>query len=159
KVANAISKLHDVPVVELAVLSPQNIRLTFSSETSLPEPWIPYHGDRNSPCDQWGITHDEAMAFEWEQKYGYQVAGLTSVGTLANGSRALLNTARWEILQIVGSEAWVQDLLITQVMNHAAEPWSSNHDIWMVGFGDTADRLINFRVKGHTRPHLQTACP
>jgi hypothetical protein len=157
KVANAISRLNETPQVELAVLSPQSIRLTFSEETTLPEPWVPYNGDRNAPCDQWGIGHDDAMTLEWGQEYNHRVAGLTGIGTLADGSRALLNTSRWEILQIAGTKPWVHDLLVTQVMNQAAEPWSSSHDIWMVGFEDTADKLMNFLVKEHPRHHFKTA--
>ena len=154
KVAAWLSK-QETPVVEMAVLSPRTVTITFAKETVLPEPWVSYHKDPGTPSDHWGITHEHAMNLPYNEGFGTPVAGLTGIGTLVDGSRGLINTARWEVLQIAGTEEWVQDLLLTQIMSQAAEPWSSEHDIWLVGFEEAADKLMNFLIGEHPRHHFK----
>lgn len=142
----------DLPVVEFAVLSPQTITLTFAEDVVLHEPWASPLEEPHHPSDQWGITHQDAFTLPRGEGYGWQAAGLTGLGTLSDGNRLLVSTCRWEILQIVGTEEWAHNLMITQVMSQAAEPWSAEHDIWLIGFGDTAEKLISF-LSGEHPPH------
>lgn len=139
----------ELPLVELATLSRRVIALTFAEPTILPEPWVSEAGDPYEPHDQWGITLQHALGLPRGSGYGWQVAGLTGLGTLADGSRGLLNTSRWEILGIAGTPEWTRNLMITQAMNQAAEPWSAEHDIWLIGYGDTAEKLVSFLAPYH----------
>src|SRR5699024_9283648 len=138
-----------LPLVELGRISPSAITLTFSEDAVLPEPWVSPTGDRYTAHDQWGITLQDAIELPRGDEYGWQIAGLTGLGTLADGSRGLFNTCRWEILQIAGTPEWTRTLMLTQVMNQAAEPWSTDHDIWLIGFGETAEKLMSFLAKEH----------
>lgn len=156
-VAAWMSAKPQLPIVELATLSPRAITLTFHENVTLPEPWVSQAGDPEEPHDQWGITHQDAQHLPQGDSYGWQMSSLTGLGTLIDGSRALVNTVLWEVLQIAGEPAWTRDLMITQVMSQAAEPWSDNHDIWLVGFDETADKLMNFLINEHPRHRFKTA--
>lgn len=149
---------HDqLPLVELGRIFPGAITLTFSEEAILPEPWVSAAGDPYLAHDQWGITLQDALDLPRSDQYGWQVAGLTGLGTLTDGSRGLVNTCRWEILQIAGTPAWTRNLMLTQVMNQAAEPWSVEHDLWLIGFEETAEKLMSFLAKEHPRHRFHTA--
>ncbi|MGP9587205.1 hypothetical protein ACT3TB_16270 [Micrococcaceae sp. AOP34-BR2-30] len=141
-----------LPVIEFAVLSPQTITVTFAEETILPEPWVSPLEDPFRPHDKWAIAHHDAVSLSRGQGYGWQASGLTGLGTLSDGNRLLVSTCRWEILQIAGTEKWTRDLMLTQVMSQAAEPWSTEHDIWLIGFGDMAEKLTSF-LSGEHPPH------
>lgn len=141
-----------LPLVEIANLAPRSLTLTFAEPTVLPEPWISQAGNPDESHDQWGITLQHAMGLPQGEGYGWQIAGLTGIGTLADSSRGFLNTSRWEALGIAGSPEWTRNLMITQVMNQAAEPWSVDHDIWLIGYGDTAEKLTSFLAPYHP-PH------
>lgn len=147
-----MNTMQDLPVVEFAVLSPQTITLTFAEDVVLPEPWVSPLEEPHRPNDQWGIPHQDAFTLSRGEGYGWQAAGLTGLGTLSDGNRLLVSTCRWQILQIVGTEEWARNLMITQVMSQAAEPWSAEHDIWLIGFGDTAEKLTSF-LSGEHPPH------
>lgn len=139
----------ELPIVEIGRISPRAVTLTFSEEVLLPDPWVSALGDNHNAHDQWGIELSNALALARSEQYGWQVSGLTGIGTLIDGSRGLVNTCRWEILQIAGSPEWTQNLILTQVMNQAAEPWSAEHDLWLVGFGESAEKLMNFLANEH----------
>lgn len=151
-VAAWLDTMPDLPVVEFAVLSPHTISITFAEDAVLPEPWGSPLGDPQQSHNQWGITHHDAVSLPRGESYGWQTAGLTALGTLSDGNRLLVSTCRWETLQIAGTDEWVRNLIITCVMNQAAEPWSAEHDIWLIGFGDTAKKLTNFLADEHP-PH------
>lgn len=146
-----------LPLVELARITPSSVMLTFSEEAILPEPWVSRIGDQYAPHDQWGIALHDALELPRSEQYGWQISGLTALGTLADGSRGLVNTCRWEILQLVGTPQWTRSLILTQVMNQAAEPWSMQHDIWLIGFEDTAEKLMSFLAKEHPLHRFHTA--
>lgn len=148
-IATWLSTQKKLPVVELATLSRRVISLTFAEAVELAAPWVSQARGGGGSHDQWGITLQHAMELPNGEGYGWQVAGLTGMGTLADGSRGLINTSRWGILGIAGTPEWTRHLMITQVMNQAAEPWSKGQDIWLVGYGETADKLISFLAPYH----------
>lgn len=145
-----------LPIVELANLSPRTITLTFAEPTVLPDPWVNPLRDSREPSDQWGITLQHALNLTRGEGYGWQVSGLTGMGTLADQSRLLMNTTRWELLGLAGSPDWVKHLMTTQVMNQAAERWSNEHDIWLVGYQELGDKLMNFLSSYHPVQHFRT---
>lgn len=148
-VAAWLSAEHSLPLVEMANLAPRSLNLSFAEPTVLPSPWVSQAGDPEEPHDQWGITLQHAMGLPQGDGYGWQMAGLTGIGTLAGGSRGFLNTSRWEALGIAGTPEWTRALMLTQVMNQAVEPWSAEHDIWLIGYGDTAEKLTSFLAPYH----------
>lgn len=156
-IAAWLGEYAQLPLVELARITPSSVTLTFSEEAILPEPWVSRIGDQYAPHDQWGIALHDALELPRSEQYGWQVSGLTALGTLADGSRGLINTCRWEILQIVGTPQWTRNLILTQVMNQAAEPWSIEHDIWLIGFESTAEKLVSFLAKEHPLHRFHTA--
>lgn len=137
-----------LPIVEFANLSRRTVTLTFAEPAVLPDPWVAPTGSREADS-VWGITLEHAESLQHAENYGWQFSGLTGIGTLSDQSRALLNTTRWEILGIAGTPQWVRTLMLTQVMNQAAEPWSNDHDIWLVGYEETGDKLMNFLSAYH----------
>ena len=151
-VAAWLDTMPDLPVVEFAVLSSQTISITFAEDAVLPAPWGSPLDDAQQPYSHWGITHHDAVSLPRGEGYGWQTAGLTEVGTRVDGNRVLLNTCRWDTLQIAGTDEWVRTLIITAVANQVAEPWSAEHDIWLVGFEDTARKIINVLAEDHP-PH------
>lgn len=156
-VASWIGAQKRLPIVELATLSQRALTLTFSEHVELPYPWVSQAGPADEPHDQWGITLQHAMSLPKGDEYGWQVAGLTGMGTLADGSRGLINTSRWGILGLAGSPEWTRRLMITQVMNQAAEPWSKGQDIWLVGYGEIAEKLTSFLAPYHPPHRMHTA--
>lgn len=156
-VAAWMSDQRGLPIVELATLSPRAITFTFAEPAVLSEPWVSQAGGSGRAHDQWGITLQHAMSLPHGDGHGWQMAGMTGMGTLADGSRAFINTSRWGILGIAGTPEWARDLMITQVMNQAAEPWSKGQVIWLVGYGETADKLINFLSPYHPHYRFKTA--
>lgn len=147
----------NLPIVELATLSPRTVTVTFSEPVALPEPWVSQQGKTGKSHDQWGITLQHAMELRHGDGYGWQVSGMTGLGTLSDGSRAFINTSRWGILGIAGTAEWTRNLMITQVMNQAAEPWSEGQVIWLVGYGETAEKLIQFLSPYHPHFRFKTA--
>ena len=156
-VAAWLSTETQIPLIELATLSRRAITLTLAEPAILPEPWVSEAGDSYEAHDCWGITLQHAAGLPRGDSYGWQVAGLTGLGTLADGSRGLLNTSRWEILGIAGTPEWTQNLMITQVMNQAVEPWSVDHDIWLIGYGEVAAKLVSFLATYHPVHRFHTA--
>ncbi|MGP5022724.1 hypothetical protein ACTXIU_14180 [Glutamicibacter arilaitensis] len=138
-----------LPIVEFANLSRRTVTLTFAEPAVLPDPWVAPNDGTREANSTWGITLEHAQSLPQAEAYGWQFSGLTGIGTLADQSRALLNTTRWEILGLAGTPQWTHTLMLTQVMNQAAEPWSNDHDIWLVGYGETGDKLMNFLSAYH----------
>lgn len=139
----------NVPAVELAQVSPQAVKLTFTESVSLPAPWV--NEDRAPESDTWGLTHEQALALPRSEIYAEQMATLTGLGNILDGRRIFASTARWGLLNIAGSADWVEALMLGQVMNQAAEPWSADCNIWLVGFGETAEKLTSFLAPYHPR--------
>lgn len=156
-IASWLSTEPDLPLIEFARLTPRVITLSFADDVILPDPFQSETGDPETPHDQWGITHQHAMNLPQGEAYGWQTAGLTGLGTLVDGSRALVNTCRWEILQIAGTPEWTRNIMITQVMSQATEPWSVDHDIWLIGFEETAEKLASFLVNQQPRHRFHIA--
>lgn len=156
-VASWMDLQRNLPIVELATLSPRTVTITFSEPVVLPEPWVSQQGQSGKLHDQWGITLQHAMGLRHGDGYGWQISGMTGLGTLADGSRAFINTSRWGILGIAGTPEWTRNLMITQVMNQAAEPWSEGQVIWLVGYGETAEKLIQFLSPYHPHYRFKTA--
>lgn len=144
----------EAPTVEFVSLEPRTISVTFTEDTVLPKPWTSPHGDNVQPSDLWGLTHQYATTLPQAEAPGFQVAGLTGVGNLNHGGRLLLNTSRWELLSIVGTPKWSYETMLSQVMNHAAEPWSRDHEFWLVGFGDVAEKLVSYCAHVHPAPRF-----
>lgn len=137
----------DLPAVELAQVSPHAVKVTFAEDVSLPSPWI---NEEHSPqSDTWALTHEQAMALPRSERYGSQMTALTGLGNIVDGRRIFASTSRWGLLNIAGTDDWVESLLLGQIMNQAAEPWSSDCNIWLVGFGETAEKLTSFLAAYH----------
>lgn len=137
----------DLPAVELAQVSPHAVKITFAEDVSLSSPWI---NEEHSPqSDTWALTHEQAMALPRSERYGSQMTALTGLGNIVDGRRIFASTSRWGLLNIAGTDDWVESLLLGQVMNQAAEPWSSDCNIWLVGFGETAEKLTSFLAAYH----------
>src|SRR5699024_1271605 len=83
-----------LPLVELARITPSSVMLTFSEEAILPEPWCSRIADQYAHQDRWCIALYEALELPSSGQNGWQTSGLTALGTLAEGSRGLDNTRR-----------------------------------------------------------------
>jgi hypothetical protein len=146
-VASWLGAERNLPDVELAQVSPVAVKITFIEPVAMPDPWINEHGEAES--DTWALTHDQAMSLPRSQVYGDQMTSLTGLGNIIDGRRIFASTARWGLLNIAGTADWVESLMVGQVMNQAAEPWSADCNIWLVGFGETAEKLTSFLSSYH----------
>lgn len=149
---------HDeAPIVELAVMSTEVVLLTFSEPVELPEPF--YSPDEDSPVlsDSWQIDVYDALALDGGDQLGTQMLGLVGIGNTTAGAQAFINTTRWGVFGIVGSPDWVQRALISQAMVQAAQMWSQDQHIWLVGMGETAQKLIHLMRNYHPEENFHTA--
>jgi hypothetical protein len=153
-VASWIGAERNLPAVELAQVSPVAVKVTFIEPVMMPDPWINEHNEAES--DTWALTHDQAMSLPRSQVYGDQMTSLTGLGNIVDGRRIFASTARWGLLNIAGTADWVESLMIGQVMNQAAEPWSADCNIWLVGFGETAEKLTSFLSSYHPIHRFRT---
>lgn len=142
-----------LPPVELATVSPRTVTLTFGEPATLPEPWVSEEG--GAPDETWGVTHDHALTLPRGSGHGRQMTTLTGLGNVVDGSRVFASTSRWGLLNIAGTEEWTDALMLGQVMNQAAEPWSSASDIWMVGYQENAEKLVSFLSAHHPLHRLR----
>jgi hypothetical protein len=143
-----------VPVVELAAISRDAITLGLQEETRLPEPFVATAEEGSEHCDTWRITIAEALELPGGEDYGYQTTALTALGNKADGSRILLNVARWQIFGIIGTAAWARTALLSQVMVQATESWGRDQHLWLVGLDQTAEKLIHFLRRYHPEHHF-----
>lgn len=153
-VASWLGAERNLPAVELAQVSPVAVKVTFIEPVMMPDPWINEHNEAES--DTWALTHDQAMSLPRSQVYGDQMTSLTGLGNIIDGRRIFASTARWGLLNIAGTTDWVESLMIGQVMNQAAEPWSADCNIWLVGFGETAEKLTSFLAPYHPIHRFRT---
>lgn len=152
-VAAWMSSESSLPPVELATVSPRTVTLTFGEPTTLPDPWVS-EGDGGAD-ETWGVTHDHALTLPRGAGHARQMVALTGLGNVVDGSRVFASTARWGLLNIAGTEEWTEALMLGQVMNQAAEPWSSESDIWMVGYQEDAEKLVSFLSAHHPLHRLR----
>jgi hypothetical protein len=144
-----------LPVVELAAISRDAITLGLQDEARLPEPFVAVSADEDAGlCDTWRISIPEALDLPGGEDYGYQTTALTALGNKVDGSRILLNVSRWQIFGIVGTETWARQALVSQVMVQATESWGRDQHLWLVGLGQTAEKLIHFLRRYHPEHHF-----
>lgn len=153
-VASWFGAERNLPAVELAQVSPVAVKVTFIEPVMMPDPWINEHNEAES--DTWALTHDQAMSLPRSAVYGDQMTSLTGLGNIIDGRRIFASTSRWGLLNIAGTADWVESLMIGQVMNQAAEPWSADCNIWLVGFGETAEKLTSFLSSYHPIHRFRT---
>lgn len=155
-IARWLAEHPEVPLVELAAISRDNITLGLLEPAQLPEPFE-VSGDTSESSDTWKITISDALELAGDDDYGYQTTALTAIGNKADGSRILLNVSRWQIFGIVGTEDWARAALVGQIMVQATESWSRDQDLWLVGLGETARKLIHFLSKYHPEHRFHVA--
>lgn len=153
-VASWLGAEPNLPAVELAQVSPVAVKVTFIEPVTMPDPWVNEHNEVES--DTWALTHDQAISLPRSQVYGDQMTSLTGLGNIIDGRRIFASTARWGLLNVAGTSDWVESLMIGQVMNQAAEPWSADCNIWLVGFGKTAEKLTSFLSPYHPIHRFRT---
>lgn len=154
-IARWLAEQPHLPVVELAAISREAITLGLQDEARLPEPFEAVPADEDEgPCDTWRISITEALELAGGEDYGYQTTALTALGNKTDGSRILLNVGRWQIFGIVGTETWARQALVSQVMVQATESWSRDQHLWLVGLGQTAEKLIHFLRRYHPEHHF-----
>lgn len=147
----------EVPIVELAVMSPEAVLLTFAEPVELPEPF--YSADEDAPehSDSWQINVDDALTLDGSNHLGTQMMALVGIGTTTAGAQAFVNTTRWGAFGIAGTPEWTQRALLSQAMVQAAQLWSQDQQIWLVGMGETAPKLIHLMRDYHPEENFHTA--
>lgn len=147
----------EVPIVELAVMSPEAVLLTFAEPVDLPEPF--YSADEDAPAhsDSWQINVDDTLTLEGSDHLGSQMMALVGIGTTTAGAQAFVNTTRWGAFGIAGTPEWTQRALLSQAMVQAAQLWSQDQQIWLVGMDETADKLIHLMRDYHPEENFHTA--
>lgn len=153
-VASWLGAERDLPTVELAQVSPHAVKITFTEPATLSDPWV--NEEKATQSDTWALTHEQALLLPRSDIYGSQMATLTGLGNIVDGRRIFASTSRWGLLNVAGTAEWVESLMLGQVMNQAAEPWSVNCNIWLVGFGETAEKLTSFLAPYHPIHRFRT---
>lgn len=153
-VASWLGAERDLPTVELAQVSPHAVKVTFTEPATLSDPWV--NEEKATQSDTWALTHEQALSLPRSDTYGSQMATLTGLGNIVDGRRIFASTSRWGLLNVAGTAEWVESVMLGQVMNQAAEPWSVNCNIWLVGFGETAEKLTSFLAPYHPIHRFRT---
>lgn len=146
KVALYFGDRPDLPMVELGQIKEHEITLTFGDDVTLEAPFYQVSWDYR---DQWAISHVDALGLATGDVHGHQTMALTAIGHSLSGSKILFNTNRWQILGSVGMARFTTSFMIGQVMEHATEPWTRDHHLWLVGYRELAQKLITFLAPYH----------
>lgn len=152
-----MAEANDVPIVELAVMSPEAVLLTFAEPVDLPAPFYSVDEDAPERSDSWQINVDDALTLEGGDELGTQMMALVGIGTTTAGAQAFVNTTRWGVFGIAGTPEWTQRALLSQAMVQAAQLWSQDQQIWLVGMGETAPKLIHLMRNYHPEENFHTA--
>lgn len=136
-----------LPVVELADINNERVMLTFGeSGMTLPSPFVS-EGDDQMPA--WSITHEDATDLPSASGHAWQMESLAPIGTTEDKSLLLVNVAVVGIMGIAGTSDYVRGMMIGQVIEQATLPWTREHHIWLVGFGEVSQKLIAFLARYH----------
>jgi hypothetical protein len=136
----------ELPTVDMGLIKKDVIKLTFNDPQELD---YPFQFQSNDGGSHWTITHGDALMLETGNAYGWQSAALTAIGNAPNGEKMLLNTNRFHLMGLAGLDQFISGIMVGQVMEHATEPWTTEHHIWLVGYRELGPKLVNFLQEYH----------
>lgn len=145
----------DVPMTLSGAISAEKITLTFDEPARLEAPFAPAYGDEGGTV--WEIRCADTAQLPQGTAPGQQVEALTAIGHMRMDgvtSRMLVNMTGLRVLSIDAQPDFAREVMIGQVMEQATEPWSREHHIWLVGFGDLGPQLVEFLRPYHQHFHL-----
>jgi hypothetical protein len=146
KVAFYLGDHPELPIVEMGVINKEIVGLTFGKPVKLE---YPFEFESDQGGNHWNISHQDALSLSTGRTYGWQAAGLTAIGNSPAGDKMLLNTNRWHVMGLAGLDQFISAVMVGQVMEHAAEPWTVEHHIWLVGYRELGPKLVNFLTQYH----------
>ncbi|MBG6184738.1 hypothetical protein IWX65_002716 [Arthrobacter sp. CAN_A214] len=141
----------ELPIVEMGLIDETSIGLSFGVDYELEYPFLRESEDDGS---HWKISHRDALSLSTGDTYGWQTAALTAIGNSASGGKMLLNTNRWHVLGLGGLDQFISAVMVGQVMEHATEPWTAEHHIWLVGYRELGPKLVNFLTSYHDHSYF-----
>lgn len=142
----------EIPMVIGGGMTQNEITLSFESGVDLPSPFLPLDDGEDQP-ETWAIACADTVDLQTGTSYGRQMQALTAFGHLSEGGevrRILTSTVGTKILGMAGREPFKRSLMIGQIMEQATEPWGADHQLWLVGFGDLGDQLIQYLSPFHS---------
>lgn len=148
----------EIPMVIGGGMTQKMITLSFEAGVDLPEPFMPLDDGEQNP-ETWAIPCADTPDLPTGPAYGRQMQALTAFGHLTEGGevqRMMTNIVGTKILGMAGRAEFKRSLMIGQVMEQATEPWGTDHHIWLVGFGDLANQLIQYLEPFHPAQNFHT---
>lgn len=141
-----LSDRPEVPTVSLAWITPEAINVSFAEETKLGSPWR-----AGADSAEWIITADDALRLPAGPSYGRQMRALTGLGDTPDGCKVFYNLSRLTNIGANGTAELCQGFILGMVMEMAGQPWSEDHEIWLIGHGELGDKMINFLAPFHRK--------
>lgn len=155
KIAVFLGGYPDAPRIGVAQIGMEEVTFQFEEKMDLPGPFEEQVSDNGTQV--WTLTHADAEDLPSYGHWAPQCEGLTALGNSIVGAKILLNITTFRTFSILGTEEFMQAVMVGQVMEQATALWSRGHHIWLVGYGELAEKLIVFLRSHHDEELFHTA--